>query len=461
MSTDWARDLAALLEADPAGVDPEPLLALGRRWLDAESADVRASGDTGRATAVVSELADLGRQLVFSGCRSTGAGEHPGLRLLACAVGDRLRRAELERRLHHLQSLEQRARATARSDPDLFERVPVMMHSIGVDGRLIAVSDAWCRHLGYTRAEVLGRRSTEFLTPASQALARAILPSFFASGRVEGVPYEMVTARGDTIDVLLSADAERDANGALLRSVAVLVDVTEHKRTAQRLARREADLADMARATSHDLQEPLRDVIGHLGRIANDYADQLDERGRRSIDHAVAGGARMRRSITALRTYARLATAGPGRDEVDLAALVRRVIADRGDGADVHCVVGPLPTVVGARAQLEVLVHEVIDNASTFRDGERVRIDIDGEQDAERTILRIADDGVGLPAHLREAAFDLFSRFDPARAADGAGLGLALCRRVADNHGARVWLEAAGPQGGARFVLEWPAAEPA
>ena len=121
---------------------------------------------------------------------------------------------------------------------DLYKRTPIMMHSIDNEGRLLSVSDYWLESLGYAREEVIGRRSSEFLTAESQRYAReVVLPAFFRTGQCKDVPYQIVKRDGSIIDVLLSATTERDVQGKIVRSLAVLVDVTEQKRA-------EAELRD-------------------------------------------------------------------------------------------------------------------------------------------------------------------------------------------------------------------------
>ncbi|MBW4520585.1 MAG: PAS domain S-box protein [Scytolyngbya sp. HA4215-MV1] len=114
----------------------------------------------------------------------------------------------------------------------LYNNTPVMLHSIDPEGRLISVSDFWLLKLGYARHEVIGRKSVEFITEASRRYAEAaILPDFFRTGVCQDVPYVFVKKNGETIDVLLSAIAEKDANGQITRSLAVLTDVTQRKQT--------------------------------------------------------------------------------------------------------------------------------------------------------------------------------------------------------------------------------------
>ena len=125
----------------------------------------------------------------------------------------------------------------------LYEASPAILHSIGPDGRILDVSDRWLALLGYERHEVVGRLSSEFLSEASRERARVVvLPEFFRTGRCDRVEYQFVRRDGRLVDVLLSATLERDASGAAARSLAVLEDVTDHKRIAAELGRTHAHL---------------------------------------------------------------------------------------------------------------------------------------------------------------------------------------------------------------------------
>lgn len=120
----------------------------------------------------------------------------------------------------------------------MYETTPAMLHSIDAQGRLLHVSNAWLACLGYRRDEVIGRPSSYFMTEESRMRAvKDVLPRFFATGRCDEVPYQMVTSSGDTVDVLLSAILERDSAGQPVRSLAVVQDVTLRRRAERELAR--------------------------------------------------------------------------------------------------------------------------------------------------------------------------------------------------------------------------------
>ena len=131
-----------------------------------------------------------------------------------------------------------------------YNDTPVMLHSIDRNGRLISVSNYWLAALGYDRSDVIGRQSTEFLTAASRRYAEEVaLPEYFKTGFCKDVPYQIVTKTGEIIDVLLSATAERNDSGEIVRSLAVMTDVTERKHIEEALRESEEKFSKAFRAT--------------------------------------------------------------------------------------------------------------------------------------------------------------------------------------------------------------------
>jgi PAS domain S-box-containing protein len=142
-----------------------------------------------------------------------------------------------EREAQHLQ-----AKAALQQSEEnfrgLYNRTPVMLHSIDPEGKIVSVSDYWLETMGYAREEVLGRRITDFLTPDSRREALEInLPRFMQTGYARDLEYQFVKKSGEIMEVLLSGIAERDASGAMLRTMAAVVDVTAHKRAEKEILR--------------------------------------------------------------------------------------------------------------------------------------------------------------------------------------------------------------------------------
>lgn len=144
---------------------------------------------------------------------------------------------------------------------NLYKNTPAIMHSIDAEGRLLSVSELWLRTLDYSRDEVIGRKSTDFFTSESQRFAiETVLPEFFRTGFVVDIPYQMVTKNGCILDVELSAVCERDANNQIVRSLAVMADVTKR------------NLAEQALKDAKEYAE-------NLVQTANAMVVQLDQAG--------------------------------------------------------------------------------------------------------------------------------------------------------------------------------------
>lgn len=134
------------------------------------------------------------------------------------------------------------ARQFSQADcPSLYQKAPVMLHSIDSEGRLIYVSNYWLEKLGYARHEVIGRQSADFLTAESRQYAQeTILLEYFRAGTCLNIPYQMVAKSGKVIDVVLSAAVERNASGQIVHSLAVMTDVTERNHAVAALKASEA-----------------------------------------------------------------------------------------------------------------------------------------------------------------------------------------------------------------------------
>lgn len=134
---------------------------------------------------------------------------------------------------------------------NLYEKTPVMLHSIDHEGRLVSVSDYWLIKMGYCKQEVIGRKSLEFLTSKSQQLFFDHFPSFKEKGEIYNIPYQMIKKNGEIMDVLLSAISERNKDGSMKRSLAVIVDITEQKKAEEELKKSEEKFKLIINALPH------------------------------------------------------------------------------------------------------------------------------------------------------------------------------------------------------------------
>jgi PAS domain S-box-containing protein len=172
---------------------------------------------------------------------------------------------------------ERRLRESEERYRTLYKNTPVMLHAIDRQGLLLTVSDTWLERLGYSEAEVIGRPSTDFLTEESKIYAKmVILPEFFERGYVKDISYQFKKKNGEVIDVLLSAETEKDENGNIKRSQAVLIDVTRQKKAEEE---REKLIKELKKAL--DEIKSLRGILplcSFCNKVRNDqgYWEQVD-----------------------------------------------------------------------------------------------------------------------------------------------------------------------------------------
>lgn len=243
---------------------------------------------------------------------------------------------------------------------------------------------------------------------------------------------------------------------------AATAELQEH---AEELERSNADLEQFAYIASHDLSEPLRTISGFVQLLSSRYRGELDEQADQFIAYVVDGTERMRALIDGLLLYSRASSQEQHRRPVSLVETVARVRSSLGPALEEsggHILEEELPDVVADPTQLEQILQNLIANALKFR-GEHppeVRVLAARQPGAWRVTVR--DNGIGIEDRHAEKAFQMFGRLNAREAYPGTGIGLALCKRVVERHGGRIWLESEPGRGSAfHFTLADAGAEAA
>ncbi|WP_146237989.1 PAS domain S-box protein [Meiothermus sp. Pnk-1] len=272
----------------------------------------------------------------------------------------------------------------------------------------------------------------------------------------------------------------RSPDGQVRQGLAFTQDITELKRlerelrelnaeletrVAQRTAeleRSNRDLEQFAYVASHDLQEPLRMISSYTQLLAKRYADKLDEKAHQYIHYAVDGAERMQRLIQDLLAYSRVGTRAQALEPTDAQSVLRETLENlqfalRESGAAVEA--DPLPVVLADRSQLGQVLQNLIANAVKFRHPERpLRIRIGAARQGEMWRFSVEDNGIGIEEEYFERIFVIFQRLHGKEDYPGSGIGLAMCKKIVERHGGKIWVESVLGEG-SRFYFTWPAAE--
>ncbi len=268
--------------------------------------------------------------------------------------------------------------------------------------------------------------------------------------------------RGELFGVLnarsLEMNAYRDEDAEMLSRVAAQITpaiansllYTDIVRAQDELARSNSDLEQFAYAASHDLQEPLRTITAYLGLVKERYDVVLDETAIEFMDYAIDGAERMQRLISDLLEYSRVGTQGGDLEPVNCSRVMDGVLeglkeAITSQRARVEC--SPLPIVNGDEAQLARLFQNLVGNALKFTGDAVPRIQVWAELQGSDWVFSVKDNGIGIAPDYQERIFGMFARLHSRTKYSGTGIGLALCSKIAQRHGGRIWVESEAGRG--------------
>ena len=339
------------------------------------------------------------------------------------------------------------------------EAAPNAMIMIDQHGHIVLANRQLETLFGYTRAELLGR-SIEILVPER---LRRVHPGyradFFADPhtRVMGAGRDLHGRHKDGRQVLVEIGLNPFKTSDGIFCLASIIDITERKRAEQELhrftdelQRSNRELAQFAYVASHDLQEPLRAISGCVQLLKQRYEGKLDSRAEDLIQHSVSGAARMQTLINDLLSYSRVGTrAKPfepcGLDQPLAEALANLSVAIKETGASVTW--DELPVTQADATQFTQLFQNLISNALKFRGERAPHIHVGAERKGAGQIVYVRDNGIGIEPQYYERIFGVFQRLHGRNKYPGNGIGLAICRKIVERHGGRIWVESVPGQG--------------
>jgi PAS domain S-box-containing protein len=248
-------------------------------------------------------------------------------------------------------------------------------------------------------------------------------------------------------------------------AVASLRDITFRKTTEEALARQAAEversnreLEQFAYVASHDLQEPLRMVASYVQLLSRRYRGKLDAEADEFIAYATEGARRMSDLINDLLGYSRIGRGQPDKVTVDCEVVLQNVIrhlAKKIQTSGAIITTGPLPSIQANEFQVLQLFQNLIDNAIKFRTAAPPRIHVSASLEENSWVFSVTDNGIGIAAEYNDRVFVIFQRLHNREAYPGTGIGLAVCKKIVEQHAGLIWLEP-NPGGGTKVRFNWP-----
>lgn len=319
------------------------------------------------------------------------------------------------------------------------------------EGKINFVNPAFLNIFRYKdQNEVIGKNAAELFSPKK---VRKFADLTAVIDKVKGDREEFNVHRedGSVFSVEVSCSNVTDKAGNIIGRMAFFVDVTERrqikkklKRTVADLKRSNTDLQQFAYVASHDLQEPLRMVANYTQLLEKRYKDKLDTDAKEFIHFAVDGAFRMQRLINDLLSYSLVSTRQKPVKSTDCNAVLGKVVANLSVTIEQNNVIitnDDLPTVMADASQMQGVFNNLVGNAIKFRSEHAPRVHISAKQDRNKWLFSVQDNGLGIDPQYKDKIFLIFQRLHSKEEYPGTGIGLAICKRIVEHHGGKIWFD--------------------
>ena len=255
-----------------------------------------------------------------------------------------------------------------------------------------------------------------------------------------------------------SAKTQRLADQLQQSSDYVLGISQDLEKQAQELVRSNQELEQFAHIASHDLQEPLRMVSGYTQLLERRYKDKLDSDANEFIGYAVDGAKRMQTQINDLLAYSRVTTQGKSFVATDCSNIYDIAVGNLAASIEESGALVTrdyLPTLPADPTQLVSVFQNLIGNGIKYHGEQPPQIHVSAVESGDEWVFSFKDNGIGIESDFIERIFVIFYRLHSKNEYPGTGIGLAICKRVVERHGGRIWVESE-PQKGSTFYLTLP-----
>jgi PAS domain S-box-containing protein len=342
----------------------------------------------------------------------------------------------------------------------LLEAAPDAMVVVNQRGEIVLLNVQAEKQFGYHRDELVGRKVKSIIPEgfAERLIADGTRTAADALAQQMGMGIELSGRRKDgsvfPVEIMLSALEGPEG----LVVTAAIRNVTERKRVERLLAEKiEAlkhsndELEQFAYVASHDLQEPLRMVASYMQLLAKRYKGHLDSDADEFIAFAVDGTRRMKVLIEALRAYSRVGMTGKATSEMSSNQALEEALGNLRSailGSNAMVTYDALPSVTMDHIQLVQVFQNLVGNAIKFRSTAVPHVHVSATKNGNAEwVFAVRDNGVGIGAQYLEKIFVIFQRLHGREEFDGIGIGLAICKKIVERQGGRIWVESQPTRG--------------
>jgi PAS domain S-box-containing protein len=337
----------------------------------------------------------------------------------------------------------------------LLDEFPNLIRRADADGKCDYLNKSWLAFTGRQPEEEMGDGWQTGVHPDDRRYCVSTFTEAFNARRPFVMEYRLRFHDGSYHWILDYGMPLFDVDQVFVGYIASCFDIEERRKAqetvelqARALIQSNADLEQFAYVASHDLQEPLRMIQGFAQLLVRRYTTALDDDGRQFLGYVVEGTQRMQTLISNLLSYSRLDRRPGEFSQVDCTAAARTALfnltrAVQEAGAIVE--IGELPTVCADETQMVQLFQNLMANAIKFKADQPPRVQVSARNVGGEWLFAVQDNGIGIEPEYSEKIFAIFQRLHGPNSYPGTGIGLAICKKIVERHGGRIW---AGSQSG-------------
>lgn len=333
-------------------------------------------------------------------------------------------------------------------------------------GTIIHVNDKFCEISKYSREELIGQNHRIINSGHHDKAFFTAMWKTIAGGQVWEGEIRNRAKDGSNYWVYTTIVPFPDEQGHPYQYVSIRYEITQRKLAeeqlrvyADRLEMSNRELQDFASIAAHDLQEPLRKILTFGDRLQTRFSANIPEEGKDYMQRMLASAFRMRKLIDDLLTYSRVTTQGKPFEQVDMNSILDDVLSDlevRIDQVKGTVKRGTLPTIDADPSQMRQLLQNLISNALKFhKPSEHPVVRVEARMQGDKCELLVTDNGIGFDEKYLDKIFAIFQRLHGKQEYEGTGVGLAVCRRIADRHNGTI-TAASRPGEGSAFKVTLP-----